>query len=33
VHGIDPDEIIEAVHGWRAPMIPAGAGLLLPVGH
>jgi site-specific recombinase XerD len=28
--GIDPDEIIETVHGRRQPMIPASAGFILP---
>jgi integrase/recombinase XerD len=29
LQGIDPAEIIEAVHSRRAPMIPATAGLRL----
>jgi hypothetical protein len=29
LHGIDPGEIIEAVHARRPAMIPAGAGLAL----
>ena len=28
--GIDPDEIIDAVHSRRPPMIPANVGLALP---
>jgi site-specific recombinase XerD len=32
LQGIDPDEIIETVHGRRQPMIPATAGLVLPTG-
>lgn len=31
LQGIDPDEIIETVHGRRQPMIPASAGLALPL--
>jgi hypothetical protein len=32
LQGIDPDEIIETVHGRRQPMIPASAGFILPTG-
>ena len=32
LQGIDPDEIIETVHGRRRPMIPASAGFILPTG-
>jgi hypothetical protein len=31
VQGIDPGEIIETVHARRPPMIPASAGLALPL--
>jgi site-specific recombinase XerD len=31
LQGIDPGEIIETVHARRPPMIPASAGLALPV--
>jgi site-specific recombinase XerD len=31
LQGIDPDEIIETVHGRRQPMIPARAGLARPL--
>jgi site-specific recombinase XerD len=31
LQGIDLDEIIETVHGRRQPMIPASAGLALPL--
>ena len=30
LQGIDPDEIIQTVHGRRPPMIPASFGLTLP---
>jgi integrase/recombinase XerD len=30
LQGIDPDEIIEAVHARRPPMMPASMGLTLP---
>ena len=30
LQGIDPDEIIQTVHGRRPPMIPASVGLTLP---
>ena len=30
LQGIDPDEIIQTVHGRRPPMIPASVGLALP---
>jgi hypothetical protein len=29
--GVDPNEIIDTVHGRRQPMIPASAGLVLPI--
>jgi integrase/recombinase XerD len=32
LQGIDPNEIIDTVHGRRQPMIPASAGLVLRVG-
>jgi integrase len=32
LQGIDTNEIIDTVHGRRQPMIPASAGLVLPVG-
>jgi integrase/recombinase XerD len=32
LQGIDPNEIIDTVHGRHQPMIPASAGLVLPVG-
>lgn len=32
LRGIDPDEIIDTVHGRRQPMIPTSAGLVLPLG-
>jgi integrase/recombinase XerD len=32
LQGIDPNEIVDTVHGRRQPMIPAGAGLVLPIG-
>jgi site-specific recombinase XerD len=31
LQGIDPDEIIQTVHRRRQPMIPADAGLALPL--
>jgi integrase/recombinase XerD len=31
LQGIDPGEIIETVHARRPPMIPASAGLALPL--
>ena len=31
LQGIDPGEIIDTVHSWRPPMIPANAGLALPI--
>ena len=31
LQGIDPGEIIETVHARRPPMIPASAGLALPI--
>jgi len=31
LQGIDPGEIIDTVHGWRPPMIPANTGLALPI--
>ena len=31
LQGIDPSEIIDTVHGQRQPMIPASAGLALPL--
>jgi integrase/recombinase XerD len=30
LQGIDPEEIIEAVHAHRPPMIPASMGLAVP---
>ena len=30
LQGIDPDEVIQTVHGRRPPMIPASFGLTLP---
>jgi integrase/recombinase XerD len=32
LQGIDPNEIIDTVHGRRQSMIPASAGLVLPLG-
>lgn len=30
LQGIDPDEIVQTVHGRRPPMVPASVGLALP---
>jgi len=30
LQGVDPDEVIQTVHGGPPPMIPASVGLALP---